>query len=117
MPRYQKIGKRVIEFDKTYALCFAGGKRELPKKDQAEYNKIMNLPFQIALKEKSKLWQTPEKDPNVVPIKGLKLLEFIKDLKITPFFDNYFEHTGRIFLTDKIAYEYIKNNTENYFER
>ena len=64
-----------------------------------------------------RLWDNPEKDPNVVPLKGIKLLEFIRDLNFIPIFDNYFEHTHRIFLTDKAAYEYIKIHTKEYFKR
>lgn len=119
MPGHEKIGSRVIEFDKTYALCFTGGTRKLPEKDQKEYNKILNLPFplQVAEKKRMRLWENPEKDPNVVPIKGIKLLEFIKELKFIPIFDHYFQYTHRLFLTDKTAFEYIKVNTQGYFKK
>ena len=44
-------------------------------------------------------------------------VEFVKDLGVIPIFDNYFNKTRRIFLTDKVAYEYIKVHTQNYFKR
>jgi len=119
MSKFQKIGNYVIEFDQTYALCYSGGKRDLPKKDMDEYNKILTLPLHLQAIEKNrmKLWANPEKDPNVVPIKGVILLEYIRDLKIIPIFDNYFVHTKRIFLTDLASYEWIKQKTQNYFNK
>jgi len=111
MPRFEKIGNRVIEFDKTYALCYTGGKRELPAKDQKNYERILSLPSIVAQNEEKhrmKFWENPEKDPNVVPIKGIDLISFIKELKFTPLFDLYFEHTRRLYLTNILDYEFIK---------
>ena len=42
MPGYEKIGKYVIYLDDLYYLTYTGGKRELPKREQDEYNKIIN---------------------------------------------------------------------------
>jgi hypothetical protein len=110
----ETIAGRVIEFDKVYALCYTGGKRELPEKDQKEYNRILTLPFHLQAVEKhrQKLWENPEKDPNVVPLKGIQLLGFIKELHFVPIFDAYFEHTRRVFLTSRLDYELIKARSE-----
>lgn len=106
MPRYQKIGSHVIHFDQLYFIAYAGGKRELPAKQQKEYNKTLGLPLILQRKELSKI--PFENNPNVVPLKGSKLLEFIRDLKFVPFFDSFFEQSHLITLNDVIVYEAIR---------
>ena len=110
MSGFEKIGNRVIEFDTIYALCYSGGTRELPRKEQQEYNRILTLPYHLQHKEKHRigLWKNPEKDPNVIPISGIKLVEFMRELHFVPIFDQYFEHTRRLYLTNTLDYEIIK---------
>ena len=108
--RYETIGKYKIFFDELYYIGYAGGKRELTKKDQDNWNGLLVLPYEIQLREKKRLGLN--KNPNVIPIKGINLLEFIKDLKFTPFFDSFFEKTHLLKLTDLVIYESIK--AKNY---
>jgi hypothetical protein len=107
--RYSQIGKNIIEWDQTYYITYAGGKRELPAKDQKEYDKTLNLPFALQRQELKKLGF--EKNPNVVPIKGLSLIELFKDRSFIPFFDEYFNQSHLIQIHDQIVYESIKQKS------
>lgn len=109
MSRYEKIGKYTINFDDIYYLAYAGGYRELTAKDQKEYNKILTLPFVLQRKELHKLGF--DKNPNVVPLKGIHLLSFIKELKFVPIFDTFFEQSHLLKLTDIIIYESIRQKS------
>jgi hypothetical protein len=106
MARYEMIGNHKIFFDETYYIAYAGGNRELPSKDQKEWNKTLQLPGELKIREQLKLGY--DKNPNVIPLKGIDLLSFIKELQFIPFFDHYFEHTHILKLTDIIIYESIK---------
>lgn len=110
MSRYETIGSRRIYFDQMYYLAYAGGKRELTEKEQKNYNKILSLPFELHRKELKKI--PMENNPNIIPLKGIDLLSFIKELKFVPFFDTFFEQSHLIKLTDMIIYESIKQ--KNY---
>jgi len=105
----EKIGKHNIFLDGLYFIAYAGGKRELPEKDQKEYNKTLHLPFVLQRKELKKI--PLEKNPNVVPLKGRDLLSFIKELKFVPFFDQNFDRTHILQLTDIIIFESIKQKS------
>jgi hypothetical protein len=109
--RYSKIGQNIIEWDETYFIAYAGGKRDLPEKDLKEYNKAANggLPDLLRAKEILKLGF--EKNPNVVPIRGLALLEIIKERQFIPFFDPAFKVTKLLQVNDKIVYESIKQKS------
>jgi len=110
MPKYETIGAFKIYFDEMYFIAYAGGKRELLAKDQKQYNKILELPWVLQRKELQKI--SFEKNPNVIPIKGMNLLSFIKELKFIPFFDYFFEQSHLIKLTDIVIYESIRQ--KNY---
>jgi len=107
---FEKIGHHVIYFDQTYYIAYAGGKRELPAKEQKEYNKLINLPFEIQRKELKRLGF--DNNPNVIPVKGKALLEIIKDMNFIPFFDTFFERSHLLQVNDIIVYESIKQ--KNY---
>lgn len=109
MSRYEKIGNYTIHFDQMYYLAYAGGFRELPKKDQKEWNKTLQLPGLLKVEEQKKLGIG--KNPNVIPLKGIDLLSFIKELQFVPFFDTYFEKTHLLKLTDIVIYESIKQKS------
>jgi len=109
MARHEFIGKYRIDFDDIYFLTYAGGHRELPSKDQKEYNKIITLPFLLQRKELQKLGF--EKNPNVIPLKGIQLLSFIKELKFVPIFDTFFDQSHLLKLTDVIIYESIRQKS------
>lgn len=107
--RYEKIGPHTVYLDETYYIAYAGGKRELPAKDQKEYNKIINLPPVLQRKE---LKNIPfEKNPNVVPIKGSMLMSFVRELNFVPFFDQFFSKSHLIKLTDRIVFESMKTKS------
>jgi len=108
--KYEKIFNRIIQFDEIYYIAYAGGKRELPENDMKRYNKIALLPDLLQPKEKAKI--PFDKNPNVVPVTGMQLLEYIKEYKFIPFFDLNFEQTHLLQLTDIIIYESIKQ--KNY---
>jgi hypothetical protein len=110
MPRCEKIGSHVIYFDITYFIAYAGGHRELPAKEQKEYDKVIRLPLLLQQKELAKI--PLENNPNVVPVKGVHLLSFIRELKFVPFFDKFFEQTHVLKLTDIVIYESIRQ--KNY---
>ena len=78
------------------------------EKDLKEYNRAANggLPDLLRAKEILKLGF--EKNPNVVPIKGLQLLELFKDRQFVPFFDSNFKFSRLLQVNDKIVYESIK---------
>lgn len=103
----ERIGNYWIDFGQTYYIAYAGGTRELPAKDYKEYKKAISLPPSLARAQE--LLKLPkEKNPNVVPIPGVKLLELIKDAGFIPLFDKFFEHTHLLKCTDLIVYESIK---------
>lgn len=106
--RYTQIGKHVIEWDETYYIAYAGGKRELPEKDLKEYNKAANsgLPELLRAKEIIKLGF--DKNPNVVPIRGIDLIELFKDRSFVPFFDSNFKFSKLLQVNNQIIYESIK---------
>ena len=104
--KYTRIGQYTIHWDEIYFIAYAGGKRELPEKDQKEYNKIHSLPFALQRQELKKLG--PEKNPNLIPIKGLDLLSIIKELGYMPFFDQFFEQSKMLQVNDSIVYESMK---------
>jgi hypothetical protein len=110
MANFEMIGGHKIEFTETYFLTYAGGKRELVEKDQKEYNKILHLPYLLQRQELKKI--PFEKNPNVIPIKGINLLSFIKELKFVPFFDYYFGQSKLLTINDLVIYEAIKQ--KNY---
>lgn len=107
--KYEMIGKYPIYFSQQYFIAYAGGKRELEEKDQKEYSKILHLPYLLQRKELRKI--PLEKNPNVVPITGMQLMSFIKELKFVPLFDTFFERTHLIKLTDIVIYESIKHKS------
>lgn len=109
MKNFETIGNRRIYFNETYFIAYAGGTRELPEKDQKEYRKIINLPFKLQRQELKKI--PFEKNPNVIPISGRDLLSFIKELKFTPFFDQYFEQSRLINLTDVVVFESMRQKS------
>jgi hypothetical protein len=106
MANYEKIGKYPIYFNETYYIAYAGGHRELPKKEQKEWDKTLHLPEVLQVKERRKIGF--EGNPNVVPLKGHQLLAFIKELDFVPLFDSFFEQSHVVKLTDIIVYESIK---------
>lgn len=110
MPRFEKIGAHRIYFDETYFIAYAGGKRALSEKDQKEYNKTLQLPLILQRKELRKI--PMEKNPNVFPIKGINLMTIVKEMGGVPFFDYFFEQTKTLQITDRIAYEAMRN--KNY---
>jgi hypothetical protein len=104
--KYELIGQFPIYLDQQYFLAYAGGHRELPAKQQKDWNKTLQLPELLRIKERNALGM--ENNPNVVPLRGRELLAFIKELKFVPFFDRAFESTHLVKLTDIIIYESIK---------
>lgn len=110
MSNFEKIGNYKIYFDEMYYLAYAGGKRELTEKHEKNWKKTLCLPDLLQAQEKLKLGR--ENNPNIIPLKGRELLMFIKELQFIPFFDQYFEHTHILQLSDAIVYESIKQ--KNY---
>jgi hypothetical protein len=106
MPAFETIAGKRIYFDETYFIAYAGGKRELPAKEQKTYNRILSLPLILQRKELAKI--PFENNPNVVPLKGKQLLEFIKELNFIPFFDSFFDQSHLIKLSDAIVYESMR---------
>ena len=107
--RYTKLGQYVIEWDEIYFIAYAGGKRELSAKDQKEYNKIQGLPFALQRQELKKLG--PEKNPNLIPIKGIDLLSVIKEAGYMPFFDQYFSQSRMLQVNDVVVYESMRQKS------
>lgn len=107
--RTSKIGQYVIEWDGIYYIAFAGGKRELPEKDMEEYNKTLLLPEQLQRKERIKLG--PEKNPYLIPIKGIDLLSIIKEANYMPFFDQFFQFSRTLQVNNQIVYESMKQKS------
>lgn len=114
MSNYEIIGNHKIYFDQMYYLAYAGGSRELKKEDKKNWDKTLHLPGELKVKEQLKLGR--ENNPNIVPLTGIQLLEFIKDLNFIPFFDHYFEHTHVLQLSDLFIYEDIKQKSYGYFK-
>ena len=113
--RYDRFMGRTIFFDKIYYITYAGGKRELDSKNQNNWNKTLNLPHNLMVKEQKKLG--PQNNPNVVPISGFKLLEFIRDKHLVPVFDKFFDQSGFLSLTNIVEYEYIKSHSATNLNR
>jgi hypothetical protein len=107
--RESKIGRYTIKWDEIYYLAYTGGHRELPAKDQKAYNGTLLLPLTLRRKEQANLGL--DKNPNVIPLKGLYLLELIKDKKFVPFFDKFFEHTKLLQMNDEIVFEAIRQKS------
>lgn len=110
MSKSEKVFGKEIVFDEMYYLIYVGGKRELPKKQQAEWNKTLYLPLQLQVAERNKI--PLDNNPNVVPVTGRELMMFIRELKSVAFFDKFFDITHKIHLTSFDAYAYIKNNSQ-----
>lgn len=106
MAKFEVIGKHKIFLNERYFIAYAGGSRELPEKDQKNYNKILNLPFVLQRKELAKI--SFEKNPNVIPLTGSQLMSFIKELKFVPFFDQFFDKSHLLKLSDIVIYEAIR---------
>lgn len=104
--KYTKIGQYTIFWDEIYFIAYAGGKRDLPEKDMKEYQRTLSLPFQLQRQELKKLG--PEKNPNLIPIKGLDLLSIIKEAGYMPFFDHFFSQSKMLQVNDSIVYESMK---------
>lgn len=109
--RYSQIGKHIIEWDQTYYIAYAGGKRELSEKDQKEYNKATASGLPDLLKAKEVLKLGFDKNPNVVPVKGIDLIELFKDRSFIPFFDSNFKNSRLLQINDQIIYESIKQKS------
>jgi len=107
--RTSKIGQYVIEWDSIYFIAYSGGTRELSAKDMKEYNKTLLLPEQLQRKEKIKLG--PEKNPNLVPIKGIDLVGIIKEANYMPFFDQFFHFSKTLQVNNRIVYESMKQKS------
>ena len=101
-----QFGKYTIHGDQMYFLAYAGGTRELQKKDQDNYNKILTLPFEAQRNELKKIGF--EKNPNVVPIRGKDLLDVIRDKKLVPFFDCFFDQSHLLQINDIIVFESLR---------
>lgn len=110
--RFEKIGQHTIFFDQIYYLAYAGGKRELKQTDQKNWNKTLLLPDLVKVKEQIKLGQS--NNPNLIPLKGIELLSFIKELKFVPFFDRAFEKTRLLKLTNILIYNTIKEKAKKW---
>lgn len=113
--RSEVFMNRLIVFDEIYYLTYAGGKRELTGKEQSNWNKTLLLPPQLAIKEQKKLGSA--NNPGVVPISGIKLMEFIKDKGLVPVFDTFFETSHFLSLTNIIEYEYIRSHSKTNLDR
>ena len=109
MSQFERIGSHKIYFNERYYLAYAGGKRELSSTDQKEYNKIISLPFILQRKELSKI--SFDKNPNVIPLTGRQLLSFIKELHFVPLFDQFFEQSRLMQLTDVVVFESIRQKS------
>ena len=106
MTRSTRLGNFIVEWDEVYYLAFSGGRRELPEKDQKEYNKILTLPGTLQQVELAKLG--PDKNPGLIPITGMQVVELIKDARKIAFFDPNFVKTRRLLVNDLIVYESMK---------
>lgn len=106
MAKSEKIGQYTIFLDEIYYLAYAGGKRELTKKNQDNWNRTLSLPGLLQVKEQVKLGL--DQNPNVIPMKGSQLMSFIRELNFVPFFDRAFHNTHLVKLTDLVIYESIK---------
>jgi len=110
MSKHVNIGKYTIYLDQEYYLAYAGGYRELDKKNQKEWDKTVNLPLLLQIEERKKLGL--KNNPNIVPMTGRKLLEYIQEYRFVPFFDENFKDSHVLKLTDIIIFESIKQ--KNY---
>ena len=106
---YERIGNYTIYLDEVYYLAYAGGHRELPAKQQKDWDRTKSLPGLLQVKEQAKLGL--DNNPNVVPLRGRDLMSFIREMKFMPFFDHAFEITHICKLTDPIVYESIKQKS------
>lgn len=106
MSNYETIGKHRIYFNEMYYLAYAGGTRELSAKEQKEWDKTILLPPTLQAVERRKI--SFDNNPNVVPLRGIDLLSFIKELKFIPLFDSFFEQSHLLKLSDIVVYESIK---------
>lgn len=102
---YEKIGHHIIYFNQVYYLAYAGGSRELTKKHQKNWDRTLMLPGEVKTREQNKLGF--ENNPNVVPIRGIDLVSFIKELGFIPFFD-FKPGSTMIQLTDMLVFESMK---------
>lgn len=100
----------IIDDNEIYFIAYAGGKRELVKKDQDNYNKAILLPWEAQRNELKRLG--PMNNPNLIPINGKKLYDMLKEKKLVPFFDSFFEISHVLQVNDLIIYESIK--AKNY---
>ena len=107
--KFFTIGNRRIYFNETYFLTYAGGHRELDSKNQKNWDRTLLLPLELQRKERAKLGMM--NNPNVIPLTGMRLLEFIQELNFTPFFTKNFEVDKTLVLTSVLIYESIKTKS------
>lgn len=109
--KYTKLGRYTVFWDEIYFIAYAGGKRELPEKDQKEYDRIAkgSMPDVLKTVEIKKLGN--EKNPNLIPIKGIDLLSIIKEANYMPFFDKFFDVSKTLQVNNAIIYESMRQKS------
>ena len=101
--RFEQIGKHTIFFDQMYFIAYAGGSRKLTKDKQKTWDKTLQLPGLLQAKERAKIDLID--NPNLVPIKGVDLVSFIRELGYIPFLDGKGQNILQ--LTDVLVYKSI----------
>ena len=105
-----QFGKYRIENDQTiYFVAYTGGRRELIKRDQDAYDKALRLPEEAQQAELIRLG--PTKNPNIIPIEGRVLLEYIRNFKLTPMFDSFFEQSHKLQINNSMVIEAMRQKS------
>jgi len=95
---------REIELTGIYYLYFPDNVREMSQKEREEYDKMSSWPEKM--KYQGLLQLSPDKNPNVLPVKGSPLIE-MEDRDYIPQFDRFFDevaiikYLGRVRVDDK----------------
>jgi hypothetical protein len=96
--------------DEEYYISYVGEQR-LSSKERSEYDKIMQYPGVMQLEALFKL--NPKSNPNIVPLKGIKVLHYIFERDYVPIFDSHFKNTRKMTLIKKAHYDAMVDAKES----
>lgn len=108
---YTQFGKYTIYHSDQYFLAYTGGKRNLSDKQEKAWKSTLMLPLQLQIKEQGKLGL--ENNPNVVPVKGIDIIEIVKERGFIPLFDPDFKNSRLLKTADRLSYECMKAKSYN----
>lgn len=98
---------RVIDIESIYTVVFPDQQREIDPLKLKEYNSIKALP-EVKGKYDMLVKLSPECNPNIDFLTGLKLIDRVEKGGYIPVFDQAFETTKKVTLMPAQAMDYFR---------